>query len=66
MLPEQEYKKLYKLVKKYSARWAKAHEAGAVLLADRLLRKITKLVGRAVELENGWRLPKERRWTNAL
>jgi hypothetical protein len=66
MLPEKEYIKLYKLTKKYSYRWNAAMEAGALVKADRLLRKITKLVGRATELENMWRLPQERRWTRAI
>ena len=66
MLPEKEYIKLYKLTKKYTARWAAAMDAGAVVKADRILRKISKLVGRATELEDWWRLPKERRWTRGI
>lgn len=66
MLPEQEYKKLYKLTRKYAARWQEAVEQGATIKALRILKKLDRLVGRAVELEDMWKLPKERRWTNAL
>jgi hypothetical protein len=65
-LPEREYLKLYKLTKKYTALWTDAVGRGANLKADRLLKKMTALIGRAVTLENQMRVPKERRWTRGI
>jgi hypothetical protein len=65
-LPEREYLKLYKLVRKYQARWVAAAERGCSLVADRQLKKLAALVGRAVELERAMRVPAERRWTRGI
>lgn len=64
-LPEPEYLKLSKLVKKHEHRFATHHLERRTVLANRAVKKVESLVARAQYLEVLMMVPKERRWTNA-
>lgn len=64
-LPEKEYFKLYKLVKKQEKKAAKCGLQQAVKF-NRCCQKVAQLVNRAVWLEDAMNVPAERRWTNGF
>lgn len=63
-LPEQEYVKLYKLVRKYEARFDVWFTKGCHLNAARCLKKVRQLINRMRVLEFIMMVPEERRFTN--
>lgn len=62
ILPEKEYLKLYKKVRKLEMQANKVGLERAVTF-NRICKKVASFVNRAMILEDQMMVPKERRWT---
>ena len=61
-LPEKEYYKLYKMVRKLEQQANVVTPEKAVTF-NRICKKVASIVNRAMILEDQMMVPKERRWT---